>query len=210
MIRLGLYEYDDITEASGCLSELDPATQDLLAKDRRGNARIESLLGFWLLKRMVPSLNLLEVRRTEEGKPYFPNRPDFEFSISHTVGTVACAVSCSGQPREALLGVDAEQKKDYSAREMRRIARWFSPSERERWENNPTSEELLLIWTMKEAVSKLMGSGFRVLRDVDTSDSNPALFRTQFETEKAIVSLVSTENFGTSVPIERYTEKGNR
>lgn len=87
----------------------------------------------------------------EYGKPFIPNRPDIQFSISHTKNAIAVAIS------RYPVGLDIEQirpqsdaliKKTMNAAEQKQIADSQSPD-----------VTFTSLWTQKEAVLKLRGTG---------------------------------------------------
>jgi 4'-phosphopantetheinyl transferase len=101
------------------------------------------------------------------GKPLLLQEPDLHFSLSHSEGTVAVAVSW-----KRLVGVDIERVRPipdaldlanglFSTRETRRIR---STPERSR------SSAFLAIWTRKEAYLKAIGTGLSsTTSEVDVS-----------------------------------------
>ena len=100
---------------------------------------------------------LPEIRKTPNGKPYFPERPEIHFSLSHARTHVLCALS------DNPVGVDIESPRNISDRAIR----YFS-----------SPEELSLfdpldLWVLKESWIKLIGGrlalvqGLRFYRDND-------------------------------------------
>ena len=95
----------------------------------------------------------LRIEKTEHGKPYFPERPDIHFSLSHTEGAVMCAVSSSP------VGCDVQIHRQVPERLPERVC---SP------------EELLQfrffdLWALKESWIKLRGEIDRPLREISFS-----------------------------------------
>ena len=101
----------------------------------------------------------------EYGKPFIPNRPDIQFSISHTKNAIAVAIS------RYPVGLDIEQirpqsdaliKKTMNMAEQKQIADSQSPD-----------VTFTSLWTQKEAVLKLRGTGIvDELHDVLTGCDN--------------------------------------
>lgn len=96
---------------------------------------------------------LPEIRRAEEGKPYFPQNPGLEFNLSHSGSLTLCALD-----RRAV-GVDIQVVKQWrpglpgrvcSAEELE----WLG-GERELWPAFTT------LWAMKECRVKCTGRGIR-------------------------------------------------
>ena len=87
------------------------------------------------------------------GKPYFRDRPDICFNISHADGIAACIVT------ESECGIDCEPCREYRERVARRS---FSPEEQRMIEEaEPEERDLLFtrLWTLKEAFVKCIGQG---------------------------------------------------
>lgn len=145
------------------LSGLPPADRILSAREtafyetlKFPKRRTEWLGGRFALKTLVCGLEgvsaaRVEVLPREGGKPALlvdGKQSSLAFSITHSRGWAAAAVS-----RECrFLGVDLEKTE-------RRIAAWaedfFHPSER----TSMDDAFLTALWTKKEAVSKLLGTG---------------------------------------------------
>jgi len=85
------------------------------------------------------------------------------FSVSHTVGLAACAVSLGPWPPGADLGVDAEWTGRPSVPAARLAHRFFHPDEAEALESVPRGPDrqrlFMTLWTRKEAVLKALGLG---------------------------------------------------
>ncbi|MDR3277456.1 MAG: 4'-phosphopantetheinyl transferase superfamily protein [Oscillospiraceae bacterium] len=104
-----------------------------------GSAAVYALLA--RLVREEYGVPLPAVQKTPAGKPFFPDRPDIHFSLSHTVTHVLAAVS------DSPVGVDVETVRP---RRAGLAARVCSP------------EELALfdffdLWVLKESCIKLRG-----------------------------------------------------
>ena len=59
-------------------------------KSRDGSQLVRELLRYGY--RELYSGDMPEIKKTENGKPYFPDRPDVFFSLSHTDTHVMCAI----------------------------------------------------------------------------------------------------------------------
>ena len=126
--------------------------------------QVEKMEAYALLARMVEAGGVespSKIARTAKGKPYFPDRPDLHFSISHTGELSLCALADRpigadmerlGTPREGLPAYVL------SPRELA----WF----RERGE---AWADFYTLWTMKEAKVKCTGEGIfhRPVREVE-------------------------------------------
>ncbi len=121
-----------------------------LARRLSGGNGLQSLTGLALLaslstERQLPSLGQLQW--TSNGKPSFPDGPDF--SITHSAGFAACAVATKG----LRVGIDLESIDRVRMATIRLVA---NDDERNALESGSRSPAEL--WTAKEAVLKLTGA----------------------------------------------------
>ncbi len=92
-----------------------------------------------------------EFAYTEYGKPYLLNYPNVHFNISHSGEYVACAVS--NKP----IGVDIQKIGKYDPDVAKRVC---NEKELEQIENSSDkASEFTKLWTQKEAVLKMHGTG---------------------------------------------------
>ena len=89
--------------------------------------------------------SLLRIERTEDGKPYFVDC-DYQFSITHTEGLVAVAISSEN------VGIDAEPSE---RRISDAVAKRFLGVE------NATVKD----WTRYESIGKLLGCGVPLAKE---------------------------------------------
>ncbi len=117
----------------------------------------------WLVRSALSSIcgvPAKDWRFTEEpGKPKIAqilNQPELQFSLSHTRGLVACAVSAG-----SIVGIDVENFSEIS--DVIDIAeQFFSTSEVEILRNatpDQQSSAFIRLWTLKEAFVKATGEG---------------------------------------------------
>jgi 4'-phosphopantetheinyl transferase len=104
-----------------------------------GRAAVYSLLEYAF--RTEYGTFLPEIKKTPNGKPYFPARVDIHFSLSHAKTHVLCAIS------NAPVGVDIESPRTISPRAVK-----FFASVEERSMFDP-----LDLWVLKESYIKLTG-----------------------------------------------------
>ena len=80
----------------------------------------------------------------DNGKPYYADYPDFRFNLSHSGKYAAIIYNNEGID----VGIDIQERRPYRASLSRRVA-------------GPKDEEadILKLWTIKEAYSKLTGRG---------------------------------------------------
>ena len=104
---------------------------------------------------------LPEIARTREGKPYFPDRPDLQFSLSHSGSLSLCALA------DTPVGADIELVRPRSLKLPRyALSDWeyeWYESRGSRW------EDFYTLWTLKEARVKCTGEGLfrRPVREVE-------------------------------------------
>lgn len=102
---------------------------------------------------------LPRMERRAGGKPWFPERPEVRFSVSHSGGWAMCALS------EGEVGCDLELVRPRSPGLPRyalseREFGWFS-ARGGRW------EDFYTLWTLKEARGKCSGEGLvRPVREI--------------------------------------------
>jgi 4'-phosphopantetheinyl transferase len=150
-----------------------PERQERIAKFRSVEDRCRSLAAGLLLKEAFKEAGIsyekAQISYGKNGKPYlFPNEGSrLYFSLSHAGSVAVCAVS----DRE--IGVDIERldRFDGKVEQTIRIARRImTEREWELWQENPTGEALVLLWTKKESYAKFTGEGLSCdFSSVDTS-----------------------------------------
>nr|WP_234016826.1 4'-phosphopantetheinyl transferase superfamily protein [Streptomyces sp. LaPpAH-108] len=113
----------------------------------------------------------VRLSRTVWGRPYAPDLPGLDFSLSHTGSFLVAAVV-----RDGRIGVDAER----SGRVMSVLEhRICTPYERAAFATRVLSgagrdRELLRLWTLKEAYTKALGTGLRQApRSFGLDDDDP-------------------------------------
>ena len=172
----------DVVPLFPCLSE---ARREKLASFRHEPSAVQSGLAELLLRHALREeygLNELPAIETgKKGKPFFPDRPEIHFNLSHCKTAVACALAA------APVGVDVQEYKPlcraarplaaaderHSSKETRRdkqclsappIYRILSEPERAWVEAGETPAEqdrrFTAVWTCKEAYGKKTGDGF--------------------------------------------------
>lgn len=100
------------------------------------------------------------------GKPFLADRPDVQFSLSHTGDWVFCAVS------DGAVGMDAQQLCPIGERVIRRC---FS-AEEQAWLRQAPADAAVRLWTRKEAYAKLTGAGLSAIAAPVPVASLPAAY----------------------------------
>lgn len=136
MIYIKKYEYNGI--ARGQKKKTETANgRDLL---------LRAYQKYTGLQEELPKISLLE-----HGKPYFPDKPDLEFNISHSGEYVAVMLG------DTTLGVDIERCNRSSNALIKKLC-----SEREKeyiLSQQDESSAFIRLWTLKESYIKATGSG---------------------------------------------------
>ena len=97
-----------------------------------------------------------EIKKTPLGKPFFPDKPDVHFSLSHAKTHVLCAIS------DKPVGADIESPRHISERAIQ----YFStPEERSLFDP-------LDLWVLKESYIKLIGSNLALVKKIHFSFEN--------------------------------------
>lgn len=126
-------------------------------RNRDGSKRVRELLSYGYQEMFGEKMP--KIAKTDKGKPYFPNRPEIHFSLSHTDTHVLCALG-----REPV-GADIQTVRRVSERVIRRVCT----------ENELKSFDFFQLWTLKESWIKLNGSLDRELLTVEFSGNSKAI-----------------------------------
>ncbi len=127
------------------------------AEDRDAYVAAHALLRVELSRRADRAAGDWRFRATAQGKPCLVDPPrDLRFSLTHTRGMVAVAIS------EGIdVGVDVEAA-DRRVENMKLAERFFAPQEAallRALEGDARGEAFFALWTLKEAVVKATGDG---------------------------------------------------
>ncbi len=106
------------------------------------------LLLFALKKAGIILDKLLDFSYTKEGKPYLKEYSQVYFNLSHTKNIITCVISAEE------IGMDVEHVRDFRENTIQRV---FTENEKVLIGQN--KEEMVHLWTMKEAYVKLLGTG---------------------------------------------------
>lgn len=132
--------------------------EDILSK--RSNAFCDSACGFLLLDSLLQKNRIdrsgLVITLDERGRPH-SERPDLDFSISHSEGCAMCVVEIG---EGANIGVDVQRERPYSDAKMDELAKAFMTdgelAEFRGSEHKPA--EFFKAWTRRESYVKRIGS----------------------------------------------------
>lgn len=141
-------------ETEAMLTMLPPQRRDRLLRLREPEKRREPLCAYLMLRlalwqtqgwRELPDMAL-----SERGKPWFPDRPEVHFNLSHTTGAVLVGVS------DQALGVDIERIRPVGQRMMVRLA------------HVTTEQAFFESWVRREARAKRSGDGIGTMMRSET------------------------------------------
>ena len=204
---------------------LSPALLAVLSGDEQRKAREkvgahrrdEYVCGRGLLRHLLQEATGLPadshvISLTDEGKPTCIGGPGV--SVSHARGIVACAVTLTGD-----VGIDVEYVDEN--RDVERLAmEYFSPGENE-WLRGQSSNSFFMLWVLKEAWLKAIGSGLAGGLDrlqcqveppcIDASlRSSAACGLTLFEMPDAFVGLATTDACDREISISEWNPATNQ
>ena len=164
-------------ELEAALKDISEQRREQALKFRHEQGRRLCVLAYQLLKQgLREAYGITEnpvFEYNEHGKPSIVGHPEIFFNLSHCKEAVACAIS------DCPIGIDVESIRRYKEslvrytmndEEVRRIESSSDPA-----------SAFIRFWTMKEAVTKLIGTGI-------SNDMKTVLNRTdlQFETHKCL------------------------
>ena len=130
--------------------------QERILKQKIKQNADNMLMGEILAKTVIKKTFGIDIAKkkfayTEYGKPYLLNYPHVHFNISHSGEYVACAVS------DKPVGVDIQKIGEYNCDVAKRVC---NEKELEQIENSlDKASEFTKLWTQKEAVLKMYGTG---------------------------------------------------
>ena len=142
-------------------------------KNRKSRASInESCAALFLLaetlkKEFHENTAELRYKKDEKGRPYFENREDIRFSLSHSGEYAVCAVSDEGD-----VGVDIEKIPTDTKYEKVK-ERFLSNGEKSR--AGESAEGFATVWTRKEAYYKYKGGR---ITDLDSEKDENITYET--------------------------------
>ena len=158
----------------------DAEKQRLLAIKNKDAANT-SLSAYCALTELLENTKSdLTILRNSYGKPFFAGSPHIPFSISHS-GDLSVAAVCFDENAQSI-GVDIEFKRNDL--KFKKIAdRFFEKKKSPR-----DDEEFLILWTRKEAYSKMLGGALTDVISIPTREDIPC-FKIEIENRTAYISI---------------------
>ncbi len=141
----------------------------------------EYLASRWLIQKMAERMNMAPnrflVKKGSDGRPYAVyNNKRYYVSIAHSKSDTICAISLTTR-----IGVDLEPQSRSVSEHLR--ARLLNESE----QTLLAGEDTIRLWTLKEAILKLHGSGLRTrLKDWVIISKNKTSFMAEYKQKKRV------------------------
>lgn len=135
---------------------LDDNKKQCLFNKRQSNDKNNCIISDVLSKVAIKKTFSIDIAKqkiayTEYGKPYLLNYPDVHFNISHSGKYVTCAVSYTP------VGIDIQKISEYNSDVAKRVC---NEKELKQIEDSlDKASEFTKLWTQKEAVLKMHGTG---------------------------------------------------
>lgn len=102
------------------------------------------------------SAKKFQIKNHMSGKPYLPDYPQVNLSISHTKNKIVVALS-----RNMNLGIDIQDKRPFNPKIFQRICcPWELKNYEAEFKSANDIEVFYNLWTAKEALLKCIGTGF--------------------------------------------------
>lgn len=171
MARVELLALRGLDEAQ-VLRLLPPERREKALRCRRQEDRLRSAAAGLLLARYARQLGFdrfPEVREGAYGKPYFPDAPQAQFSLSHSGGYAALATS------SLPVGVDIQEIRP---ERVMAAVRFLTEAEQAQLTALPQEEEVqafFRLWTLKESYGKMTGRGLLGADTFSVDLSGPAV-----------------------------------
>lgn len=194
-MRVFVFDALDAIDVPLFLPLISERRRERVLRLRTENGRKQSVAAELLLRKVLSSVYRVdvfpEIWLNEHGKPFFKDRPDIFFNLSHCCEGVACGVS------DTEIGVDIQDYRPVSSAVIRRV---LCTQEQEYLRRN-TDEEVAFaaLWSRKEAYLKMTGRGIS-----EGMANIHALDRTDITThafEKYVVSACNAR--GETCAVER-------
>ena len=164
-------------ELEAALKDISEQRREQALKFRHEQGRRLCVLAYQLLKHgLREAYGITEnpvFEYNEHGKPSIVGHPEIFFNLSHCKEAAACVIS------DRPVGIDVESIREYKESLVRYTMNDVEVSQIE--SSSDPASAFIRFWTMKEAVTKLIGTGI-------SNDMKTVLNRTdlQFETHECL------------------------
>ena len=182
-MRVFVFDALDAIDVPLFLPLISERRRERVLRLRTESGRKQSVAAELLLRKALSIVYhvdaLPEIWLNEHGKPYFTDRPDIFFNLSHCSEGVACGVS------DVEIGVDIQDYRPVSAAVIRRV---LCTEEQEYLKRNTDEEAAFAgLWSRKEAYLKMTGRGISEgMANIHVLDRTDI---TTHEFEKYVVSV---------------------
>ena len=165
------------------------AEKERLLKIKNESAARASLSAYVALSKLTDGKDSLKILRSTNGKPYFEAHRDLPFSISHSSQLSVAAV---GDALCGSIGIDIEfVRKDFDFEKLSK--RFFTDSDRQKING---IDDFTVLWTLKEAYSKMLGGKLCENLARETIDINRQTFKAEYNGQTAYLTLSAEKAFG--------------
>ena len=143
----------DIKSIEKYFDKLESQRIEYILKSNIAEGRARALGASYLLLFVLKKAGIIldklpDFSYTKKGKPYLKEYSHVYFNLSHTKNIIACVIS------NEEVGMDVEHIREFRENTIEKV---FTENEKVMIGNN--KEELVHMWTMKEAYVKLLGTG---------------------------------------------------
>lgn len=150
----GIDAFDE-TFIENCATFFPQWRKDKMLRYKHLKGKIQCALGYLLLIHALREESVFKempvFSYNKHNKPYLKNYPEWYFNISHSKTAVCCVLS------HKEIGIDIEEVKDYKEN----LAAYICNDEelKSLYESEDKTDDFYKLWTQKEAVFKMIGSG---------------------------------------------------
>lgn len=171
MARVELLALRGLDEAQ-VLRLLPPERREKALRCRRQEDRLRSAAAGLLLARYAQQLGFDRfpaLREDVYGKPYFPDAPQAQFSLSHSGGYAALAMS------SLPVGVDIQEIRPERVTAAMRFLTDFAQAQLTALPQEEEVQAFFRLWTLKESYGKMTGRGLLGANAFSVDLSGPAV-----------------------------------
>ena len=178
----GIDAFDD-SLIEKCMSFFPEWRKDKMLNYKFLKGKVQCALAYLLLIHALRKegifVDMPEFSYGEHGKPFLKNYPNWYFNISHCKNAVCCVLS------QEEVGIDIEEIKEYKES----LAAYVSnDSELNALHNSDNqADDFYKLWTRKEAVFKLLGSG--ITNDIKNVLNNNDVFVDSYKLDNMWLSV---------------------
>lgn len=130
-----------------------------------------------------------KIERTAEGKPFFPEKPELKFNISHSGEHCAIIIS------DSVCGVDIEELRPFPQRVLKRICTHEEQKYLSLLAEKEQETAKWMLWTLKESYVKAIGKGLSFgMKNISFTNLPNVESSEKFVIEDKSISFIKKEN----------------